>query len=308
MDFPRAADLQRGVLASSDSGATWAESNTGLASLEVFGLLQTVGAGHTGPALVAATAAGLYRGRPENAWRPLLGATEAEPVKLLAAGSAGDTEPPLLAALESGRLLLSPDGGASWEPLPEPPGQGRAIALGLSPDFARDRTVFVGTSGRRSDGGGELCLWRSTDAGRRWERWLVEPGSDVLLLAVPPTYPRDGQLFAALGRRLLKPLRSAQELRSGQRRPIWLGLDLADAAERVTALALSPDYERDRTVFVATTSSVLVSREAGERFERWSEGLGETPVVALAPSPGYRDDRWVYALGLGGSIWRRRDA
>ena len=30
-------------------------------------------------------------------------------------------------------------------------------------------------------------------------------------------------------------------------------------------------------------------------------------IVALAISPNYRDDRLVYGLGLGGTIWRRQD-
>jgi hypothetical protein len=29
--------------------------------------------------------------------------------------------------------------------------------------------------------------------------------------------------------------------------------------------------------------------------------------MALAVSPSYRDDRLVYGLGLGGTIWRRHD-
>jgi hypothetical protein len=75
----------------------------------------------------------------------------------------------------------------------------------------------------------------------------------------------------------------------------------------VTALASSPSYPHDRTVFAATTGGVFVSRDGGDSFSRWSEGLISASVIALTVSPSYRDDRLVYALGLGGSIWRRRD-
>jgi len=47
--------------------------------------------------------------------------------------------------------------------------------------------------------------------------------------------------------------------------------------------------------------------DAGETFEPWSEGLDPLRLVALAVSPAYAQDRLVYALGLGGTVWRRQD-
>ena len=53
---------------------------------------------------------------------------------------------------------------------------------------------------------------------------------------------------------------------------------------------------------------MYVSRDGGASFEPWSDGLEPASTVAIAPSPAYARDRLVYALGLGGTIWRRYDA
>jgi hypothetical protein len=63
----------------------------------------------------------------------------------------------------------------------------------------------------------------------------------------------------------------------------------------------------DETVFAATNSGVFVSRNGGDTFDAWSEGLEPPRMVALAISPNYADDRLVFGLGLGGLVWRRRD-
>jgi hypothetical protein len=52
---------------------------------------------------------------------------------------------------------------------------------------------------------------------------------------------------------------------------------------------------------------VFVSRDGGETFGPWSEALIPSSVVALAVSPSYLEDRLIYAISLGGSVWRRRD-
>ena len=73
------------------------------------------------------------------------------------------------------------------------------------------------------------------------------------------------------------------------------------------ALAASPGYQQDRTLFAATSAGIFVSRDGGERFTSWSDGLEPPAVVAVVPSPAYAEDRVIYALGLGGTIWRRQD-
>ena len=121
-------------------------------------------------------------------------------------------------------------------------------------------------------------------------------------LAVSPSYPRDGRIFAGPGSRVL-----ACDVGAGQRRPVWHTAQLGGGAVAVTAVAASPNYAEDGTVFAATNAGVFVSRDRGDTFQSWSDGLVPPGMVALAISQSYRDDRLVYGLGLGGTVWRRQD-
>ncbi|HYU18451.1 MAG TPA: hypothetical protein VEQ11_07130, partial [Chloroflexota bacterium] len=102
-------------------------------------------------------------------------------------------------------------------------------------------------------------------------------------------------------------LRRAREIARGERRPIWRGPELPGSPNSITALAASPNYGADTTLFASSSAGVCVSRDGGASFTPWSEGLDPPAVVALATSPDYPRDRLVYASGLGGTIWRRRD-
>jgi hypothetical protein len=221
------------------------------------------------------------------------------------------------AASAGGSLLVSGDGARTWRTQASAFDGAEIILLAVSPDYARDRTMFVATTRQPGPGASaEVVLWRSIDAGVRWERWLVENnlsagpgvGQPFLAVAVSPNYRNDELAFAGLGPRVLTPLRHAREVRAGRRRPVWRGADLGGGAVAVTAVAASPAFNDDRTVFVATNAGVFVSRDAGETYQPWSESLVPPAIVALAVSPGYRTDRLVYGLGLGGTIWRRQDA
>ena len=125
---------------------------------------------------------------------------------------------------------------------------------------------------------------------------------------ISPNYALDERVFVGHAGQVLKPLRHAREVRAGIRRPVWRGSQLGDGTLAVTALAISPEYAADQTLFAATNAGVFVSRDGGDTFAPWSEGLAPPRMVALAISPDFAHDRLAYGLGLGGTVWRRRDA
>ena len=202
----------------------------------------------------------------------------------------------VLAAFSGGRLFASAEGEA-WRPLRQAFEGADVVSLALSPGPGPDWTLLAGTIRPRPDGGGEVVLWRSCDGGDGWERWLVERGADLLPLAVPPAQDAE-VVFAGLGNRVLRPLPRTREVRSGEHRPIWRQVDCSAGAATVTALVASPTFRDDRTLFAATSSGVFVSRDSGETFSPWSEGLAPPPVVALAIAPHRDGSRQVFALGL----------
>jgi len=307
-DTVAVANLHLGLSVSTDGGRTWTARNAGLDDAAVFGLARspTFAQDRT---LYAATAGGIHVSRDAGAtWQ--LSPVAAEPAEPVVAGPAGAAAAGparavvaegaiVVAAFSGGRVLASDDRAATWRPLGLDVADAEIVSLALSPSVSNDRTMFVASRGRGSEG---LVLWRSVDGGEHWHRWLIEGGGghDLLPLAVSPSYQFDQLVLAGLGGRVLKPLRSAEEVRAGERRPLWGAADLGRGAA-VTALAVSPTFADDRIVLAATNLGVFVSRDAANNFAPWSVGISPSGVVALAISP----QRLVYALSLDGTLWSR---
>lgn len=81
----------------------------------------------------------------------------------------------------------------------------------------------------------------------------------------------------------------------------------------VSALAVSPSYQEDSTLFIGTVEDGLfISRDAGRTFVTWNFGLLDLKVISLAVSPGFSQDETLFAgteTGLfrstnGGRAWR----
>jgi hypothetical protein len=273
---------EEGVRVSTDGGINWEDCNTGLADARV----KSLSANSRG--LWAATGHGVYVSHDRaNTWRHVnAGAGSA---RIVAAGSSK-----VVAALECGQLLVSEDEGTTWRDLGLAVEHSEIVALTL----ARDGTVLVATASRV-----ELTLWRWENL-RGWSRLLVEPLTGVVRVAlvVSSTQPIEHGVLVGLGRRVLRPLPHAQEVCGRERRPVWRSAEPGPDVGSVTSLALSPV---DRTVFAATNAGVFVSRDAGETFAEWSDGLTNPRIVAIAVSPNYGEDQMVYAIGLGGTVWRR---
>jgi photosystem II stability/assembly factor-like uncharacterized protein len=191
----------------------------------------------------------------------------------------------VVAAQSDGSLAVSGDGGQTWSERAAPVAGGEALSV------AADGAVWLGMR----IGAAEVGVWRSTDQGVSWQRVLSRSGGSTVAVAVG-----DGQPCVGVGSRVLHPLRQAEEVVRGERRPIWRGDPLPDDPGTITVLRCSPDVRRDRCLAAGTSTGVYLSRDAGASFVRWSEGLSPAPVVALA-----FEDRDLFALQLGGALWRR---
>jgi hypothetical protein len=283
------AGPDEGVWLSADGGATWSERKEGLDDATLFGL--AISADYARDRCVyAATSAGIRRSRDGGAsWQAIPAVSE--PVRAVATAPPSDHPlPTVVAALADGRLVVSDDRGQTWRSLGAPFDGAQVASLAVS-----DRSVFAACKA-----GSEWVVWRWTETDGRWRRWLVEPAdgtadTGLLPLAVAP----DGSLFAALGARVLRPAPGAYAVQAGERRPLWRSASLP--AGSVTALAVSPGFARDRTVLAATSDGVFVSLDGGQSF---APSLASPGMLGLALSPGYPDDGLVYALGLGGGLWR----
>ena len=100
-------------------------------------------------------------------------------------------------------MYRSSDAGETWQRVLF---GSRVLSLAAANDAGARETWLVGTD--------TYGILRSTDDGARWERWLVEPGSGVLPVAVPTSYTGDETVFVGLDNRVLKPVRHAREVRA----------------------------------------------------------------------------------------------
>jgi hypothetical protein len=314
------ASLQRGVSVSTDGGRTWAARNNGLEGATVY-QVATWGSPAGERIAFAATDDGLYFSRDDGAsWALSSPGEPSAPIRAVAlTSSPGSLSAAVVASLPGGRLAISTDRGSTWEALATPFGQAEVVALAHSPTVADtpDGTIFVATAGPSGQqGSGELVVWRTADRGRRWDRWyeewLLPDGGPVRLVALPPNRWGD-TVVLGIGGRVFRPRQGSWEVKGGARRPVWDGVGLVGDAlsgrtPAIAGLDASPAYPRDRTIFAATSAGVYVSRDGGASFADWSDGLEPKRTVVATPSPVYASDRLVYAVGLGGTIWRRRDA
>ena len=181
--------------------------------------------------------------------------------------------------------VLSFDGGPALSPQPGeawPAGQslGSVREIHLSPDLARDRTVFVVS---------EAGILRSTDGGGQWT--LLHGGLPLSSawgrpsyhLAVSPAYAQDRTLFvgAQMGDAVgLGVWRSTDGGDSWQ--PVWRGLQHL----KVSQLAISPQYARDRTLLAYCSYDLFWQGQAGQSLFRSDDGGASWRQVAMRPNSG----------------------
>ncbi len=304
-----------GVEVSTDGGASWSAANAGLDDRNVVALAVSP-AFEQDRTLFAGTPTGLYRSRDGGAgWQPIRpGDSDLSVAAMAVAKGTGDggegaaaAGPTVALVTTDGAVLVSEDGGESWEArgLIEDLASSEIASLALSSDDDGRLVIYVGARRASEAGGFDLRLYRSLDGGRRWGTWLEARGIGALPVVVARGAAGDTLVFAGLGGRVAQPRVGTREVRRGAERPIWSGSYVVTEPGVVTALAVSPQFARDHTLFAATSAGVAITRDRGRTFVNWSEGLPSGPVVALAVSPSFATDRLVWAVGLGGTLWQR---
>jgi len=285
-----------GVIQSADGGLTWSDSSVELPSLQVddlAGAPDRNGETH----LYAALAQGLWvsRGWGEG-WRQVSD-LPAQRVRL-SPGFPQDST--LVVATKDQGLRVSRDAGQNWEPVDVPWNGQQVLALALSPAFLSDASVFV-TVVRPDAESAEI--WQGA-IGKRWKPVIRYRGTaHGAVLAVPASYPHDGHWYASIGAQFYRPQAGVERRRSREVRRAIEGQALAPERPTVLDLAVLPNSQPD-FLLAATERGLYASADGGASWGPIDDGLPARPFVAIAPSPNYARDRSIYALELGGNLWR----
>ncbi len=194
----------------------------------------------------------------------------------------------VMAGTRQGILATRDDNLASWQWLPGP-GPVTVKGVAASPAYAADGTLFAGS---------DYGVFRSTDRGTHWQR-MTSADSPYYPYAYPsvrisPAYATDGTVFATVSD-LARP--RATLYKSTDRGVTWTGL--AGVTES-GALALSPAYGLDHTVFMASGDTLRKSTDGGNTWQSYAiEPSGGFSVSELAVSPAYAADHSLFVTGYG---------
>ena len=217
---------------------------------------------------------------------------------LAAPGGAGDRR--AWAATAEGQVLFSADLGATWAPLSTDAEGERALLLAASPHLADDNTLFLGTAaqvGWRKQP--TVHIWRSTDGGHSWKKILDQPTSatwlDAVLPPAPGRRPYDAAYFATEAQ-CLRPLSGGRD--------VWVGSQVSPDGPNILGLAADGDPNRGGALYAATSSGIYHARDGGRTWQAFSGEVKSGSYVAVAVGPSGGGRRALYALELGGTLWR----
>jgi len=195
-------------------------------------------------------------GPPGAAWR-------------LAASPRYETDGTIFVATSTG-IYRSTDRGANWTQIQNLPD---AKWILVSPGYPDDPTLFSSTG---------ASLYRSTDGGEHWDQLPTAPAHEAL--AISPNFVADGTLFAAGDQGYV--------YRSTDRGETWTLSNTGIASTFIAfEFAISPDFARDRTIFLAGFGPLYRSTDGGNTWTALNGSHG--PNYGVAVSPNYRNDRTV---------------
>jgi photosystem II stability/assembly factor-like uncharacterized protein len=161
------------------------------------------------------------------------------------------------------------------------------FCIAISSDFADDETLFAGV---------ETGVFRSTNGGRAWrETDFPIDFAPVLSLALSPDYAKSGVLFAGT--------ESYGLFRSGDRGRTWQRLGEKTIIGAVNGIILSPEFPAKPHVLVALGTALLISRDGGQSWTDWKDGLDLEQGVASVAAPQGLDAGAPVLVGLvGGDV------
>ncbi|HEY66337.1 MAG TPA: hypothetical protein G4O02_17440 [Caldilineae bacterium] len=244
--------------------------------------------GEEGDVFLAATQTGIFRS--EDGGQSWTMANEGLPTLQISALAFAPDGTAFAGGL-SGEIAISPDRGQSWYAARSVGLDQPVTAIAPSPRYAEDATLLVGT-----DGGGVL---RSADRGHHWSPANFRlMNLNVLAVACAPKWDKHEEVFAATAEGVYRSTNGGRA---------WRGMGEGLEGKVVQALAISPNYAEDHTLFAGTEADgVYRSTDGGVTWAPSGTGTEDTTVNCLWVSPNFAEDRLVLA-GTSSGILRSLD-
>ncbi len=206
-------------------------------------------------------------------------------------------------------VFVSRDGASSWTSANVGLPENRAINhLAVSPSFEVDGTVIAALPGGLFRSGDRGAGWTNVNNGFQGD----SPAASHVVFS--PAFATDSTVFATVTERKTGSFRTVEEVyRSTDGGINWMQVyEGRSGTSRESTMAISPDFNRDGTLFASTSQGLLRSRDRGTTWSVIDESLGSHQVLALLISPDFESDSTIFAntgsLGIfrsvdGGASW-----
>ncbi|MCB0185714.1 MAG: hypothetical protein KDE31_15710, partial [Caldilineaceae bacterium] len=171
---------------------------------------------------------------------------------------------------------------------------GTVTALAFSPHFAIDKIALAGTL---------AGLFLSTNGGASWQR--SSRGLDDPQITTLTTATTTNGLLALAATQIGQLYRAAWS--STPATIDWQPLDSWAGLGVIQALAVSPAYTEDHTLFTATNEGTYRSQDDGATWESSTFGLMDLDILCLACAPDFADSELLWAGSAEGGLYRSRN-
>jgi len=238
-----------GIFKSTDSGTTWSSSGVGLPPDSGRDIAFSPNYAVDGTLFVESQSGNIYKTTDAGAsWHPA-GAPLSQRALALALSPDFATDDTIFAGTAGAGLFKSTDGGVSWNQANSGMDSDYISVIGISPEYASDKTVFA--YGTVSDGSGP-GLYKSMDGGTSWGGINAGIGGlSITGLVISPAFASDNTLYIGTGGGVFK---------SADGGATWILCNSGLTGSGVQALAISPEYDKDSTLFAGVPEGIFKSR------------------------------------------------
>ena len=292
-----------GVLRSQDGGRSWEPVSAGMEDAAVASVAVSPGFAADGT-LYAATSAGMFHSTDRGTTWQKFG-LDGQEVSFLAL-SPGFPEDPVMAAATGRTLHFSSNAGTSWRELEVPAPEGTIVALAVGVSSSGERVLLLGTWHEPvADSRGWLRVWTRTLPFSPWTcAFSTRAAIRMAALGVPDNFGETQKFFIGAGDAVYRIIPEGRERTREGVRPLWLPSGVGSKGYPVVSLTAVPNFARNHTLLTATGDGIYLSRDEGTTWVRLGATPGGRSPIAAVPSPAFAENGVVYALTVGGQLWR----
>ena len=289
-----AGTASEGVLVSRDGGRHWTEVTAGLPEPTVLGLTLSPAFAEDGVAVALSANFLIGTSDAGETWNLVYSVPAGYPV-MAAAFSPTFADDGLIAlGCYGGHLLMSSDAGESWTAVDERFRGAAVVEVAFSPRFAENGTILAATTGE-----GVVAVYRSTDRGASWSRYVQQEGAyHWASITVPDADPADGEEFFCLatGPHVLRP--------SGTVVGHWNALYPSSLETAIRSVVASLDFADDNTLFVGTSAGLLRSSDRGRLWYPLVAELEGVPIESVTVARDAAGAQVLLVATIHGAVWQ----